>query len=80
MVVFLILIPLPLFFAHTIFGKRGLTAWITIEMIWTFCAAFTVVIYPLYESRVALTLVCKGIMKVNSQQYNDSLVLTVFVL
>ncbi|KZT37750.1 urea transporter [Sistotremastrum suecicum HHB10207 ss-3] len=63
MIVFLIVIPLPLFFAHTIFGKKGLTAWITIEMIWTFLAAFTVVIYPLYESRVALTLVGKGIIK-----------------
>jgi len=59
----IILIPLPLFFAQTIFGVRGLEAYVIIGIIWTFCSAFTVVIYPLYESRVALLMVLKGIVK-----------------
>jgi hypothetical protein len=61
----LILIPLPLFFASTIYGVGGLTAWVVIGIIWTFCSAFTVVLYPLYESRVALLQISRGVIKVN---------------
>jgi hypothetical protein len=42
----LLLIPFPLFFASTVFGVRGLTAWVVIGIIWCFCSAFTVVIVP----------------------------------
>jgi len=61
----LILIPLPLFFASTIFGVGGLTAWVVIGIIWCFCSAITVVLYPLYESRAALIQISRGIIKVN---------------
>jgi uncharacterized membrane protein YwaF len=40
------------FFAQTIYGVRGLTAWVVIGILWTFCSAFAVVLYPLYESRI----------------------------
>ena len=60
----IIIIPLPLFFAQTIYGVRGLEAWVIIGIIWTFWSAFTVVIYPLYESREALLMVSKGVIKV----------------
>ena len=33
-------------------------------MIWTFCSAFIVVLYPLWESRVAIVQICKGLVKV----------------
>jgi len=33
-------------------------------MIWTFCSAFIVVLYPLWESRVALCQIGRGILKV----------------
>ena len=62
----IILIPLPLFFAETIFGKRGLEAWVVIGMIWAFCSAIAVVLYPLYESRAALSMIGRGIIKVVS--------------
>lgn len=64
LVVMVILIPLPLFFSQVVYGTKGLAAWVVIGIIWTFVAAFAVVIYPLYESREALLLVCKGIVKV----------------
>jgi len=60
---YLVIIPLPLFFAQTVYGVRGLTAWVVIGILWTFCSAFTVVIYPLYESRVAITQILRGIVK-----------------
>ena len=62
--VMLLLIPLPLFFASTVFGVRGLTAWVVIGIIWCFCSAFTVVLYPLWESRAALAQISRGIVKV----------------
>ena len=60
----LILIPLPLFFASTIYGVGGLTAWVVIGIIWCFCSAFTVVLYPLWESRVAIVQIARGVIKV----------------
>ncbi|KAF8505220.1 urea transporter [Gautieria morchelliformis] len=63
LLVFIIVIPLPLFFAQTIYGAKGLTAWVTIGILWAFLSAFTVIIYPLYESRVALGMVLRGMVK-----------------
>lgn len=59
----LIIIPFPLFFAQTVYGVHGLTAWVVIGMIWAFCSAFAVVLYPLYESRAALLVITRGIVK-----------------
>ncbi|KAI0292035.1 urea transporter [Russula brevipes] len=41
--VMLILIPLPLFFASTIYSTRGLTVWVVIGILWCFCSAVTVI-------------------------------------
>ncbi|KAI0300569.1 urea transporter [Multifurca ochricompacta] len=62
-IIMLILIPLPLFFSSTIFGVRGLTAWVVIGILWSFCSAISVVLYPLWESRVALAQIAQGIVK-----------------
>ncbi|KAH9849395.1 urea transporter [Lenzites betulinus] len=61
--VMLIIIPLPLFFAQTVYGVGGLTAWVVIGMIWAFCSAIAVVVYPLWESRVALRTISGGVVK-----------------
>jgi len=61
--ILLILIPLPLFGASTIYSVKSLGVWVIVGMIWTFGAAFTVVIYPLWESRREIMLVGKGIIK-----------------
>ncbi|KAI0028046.1 urea transporter [Vararia minispora EC-137] len=61
--ILLILVPFPLFGEQTVFGVRGLTAWVTIGILWCFVSAFTVVLYPLWESRVAIIGICRGIVK-----------------
>jgi len=61
--VMIILIPLPLFFSHHVYGTGGLTAWVVVGIIWTFLSAFCVVLYPLYESRVAIGQILRGIVK-----------------
>ncbi|KAH7908804.1 urea transporter [Hygrophoropsis aurantiaca] len=61
--VLMIIIPLPLFFAQTIYGVRGLSAWVVIGIGWAFCSAFAVVLYPLWESRTALRMIWRGMIK-----------------
>lgn len=68
LVVLLLIIPLPLFFASTVFGKRGLSAWVVIGMIWAFASAFTVIIYPLWESRKELGGITRGMIKVRETE------------
>ncbi|KAJ7827131.1 urea transporter [Mycena olivaceomarginata] len=63
LLVLIILVPLPLFFASTVYGAGGLTAWVVIGIIWTFLSAFSVVLYPLWESRAAILLISRGIIK-----------------
>ncbi|KAF9066978.1 hypothetical protein BDP27DRAFT_944001, partial [Rhodocollybia butyracea] len=63
LLVLIILIPLPLFFAQTIYGVAGFSAWVIIGIIWTFTSTFVVVLYPLWESREALQLIGRGIIK-----------------
>lgn len=62
-VISIFVFPLPLFFASTIFGVRGLSAWVTIGIIWVFCSIITVVFLPLIESREALGQISRGIVK-----------------
>ncbi|KAG8683692.1 hypothetical protein FRC09_015913 [Ceratobasidium sp. 395] len=63
LVLMIIVIPFPLFFSQVVFGTKGLATWVAVGITWTFLAAFAVVIYPLWESREALFLVCKGVVK-----------------
>jgi len=62
-IVMILIIPLPLFFAHTIYTPRGLAAWVSIGIAWVFCSLLAVVVYPLYESRHGLTQIARGIIK-----------------
>lgn len=61
--IFMILIPLPLFGASTVYSVTGFTVWVVVGIVWAFCSAFAVVLYPLWESRAALALISRGIIK-----------------
>ncbi|KAG0696876.1 urea transporter [Suillus ampliporus] len=60
--VLMILIPLPLFFAQTIYSVTGFSVWVIVGIAWTFLSAFAVVIYPLWESRAAIRLISRGMI------------------
>ncbi|KAF9559110.1 urea transporter [Agrocybe pediades] len=62
-VVLILIIPLPLFFSQHVYTVAGLTGWVSVGVAWTFLSTVAVVIYPLYESRQALTQICVGIYK-----------------
>ncbi|KAG8936949.1 hypothetical protein FRC02_009086 [Tulasnella sp. 418] len=62
-VLLILIIPLPLFFSQVVYGVKGFTTWVSVGIIWVFLAAFTVVLYPIWESREALVMVTKGVTK-----------------
>ncbi|KAG2074411.1 urea transporter [Suillus decipiens] len=61
--VLMILIPIPLFFAQTVYSVTGFSVWVIVGILWTFVSAFAVVVYPLWESRGALLLISRGVIK-----------------
>lgn len=67
--VFMIIIPLPLFGASTVYSVAGFSVWVVVGILWTFCSAFAVVLYPLWESRTALAMIVKGMVKVNTNSW-----------
>ncbi|KIL65155.1 hypothetical protein M378DRAFT_11013 [Amanita muscaria Koide BX008] len=60
-VIFILLIPLPLFGAQTVYTAQGYTAWVAIGIAWVFLSICGVVIYPIFESRHALMRIAKGV-------------------
>ncbi|CDZ98323.1 urea transporter [Phaffia rhodozyma] len=61
--VFIILVPIPLFASGYVYPVKGFTAWVAVSVTWSFVAAFIVVLYPLYESRQELARIFRGIYK-----------------
>jgi len=61
LLVFIFIIPLPLFFAQTVYTPKGYAAWVAIGIAWVFCSIFGVVIYPVFESRHAIMQITSGI-------------------
>ncbi|KZT57370.1 urea transporter [Calocera cornea HHB12733] len=61
--VLVIIIPMSLFGSSIVYSVNGFGAWVIVGFIWAFLAAFTVVLYPLWESRKGLAMVARGIIK-----------------
>lgn len=47
----LVLWPMPMFGTGYIFSKGFFTGWIVVGILWMFCSAFCVGLYPLWEGR-----------------------------
>jgi hypothetical protein len=59
--IFIILVPMPLYGTGYIFSKGGFTAWVVIWMLWIFFTAFAVIIFPLIEGRSSVFTTLRGI-------------------
>ena len=62
-IVFLLLIPLPLFFSRYIFSPEFFTGWVSIGIAWVFMSSFAVVVFPLFEGRRGLKRNCGGLFR-----------------
>lgn len=56
-------VPMPLFGTGHIFSKGDFTAWVAVAMTWLFCGTIGVVLYPLFESRVAIATIASNVVK-----------------
>lgn len=59
----LILWPMPMYGSGYIFSKKFFTGWIVVGILWLFCSAFCVGLYPLYEGRHTMARTVKAIVK-----------------
>ncbi|KAJ7583799.1 Na+/solute symporter [Mycena floridula] len=62
-VVVMLIIPLPMFFAHYVFSKAFYKFWISISIIWVLLSGAFSVLMPVWESRREITLILKGSMR-----------------
>ncbi|KAF2668464.1 urea active transporter [Microthyrium microscopicum] len=47
----LVLWPMPMYGSGYVFSKKFFTGWVSIGILWMFCSAFCVGLYPLFEGR-----------------------------
>lgn len=47
----LVLWPMPMYGTGYIFSRKFFTAWVSVGILWLFCSAFCVGLYPLWEGR-----------------------------
>ena len=57
----LILWPMPMYGSGYIFSKGFFTGWVSVGILWLFCSAFCVGLYPLWEGRHTSTRTIKSI-------------------
>lgn len=50
-IAFLVLWPMPMYGSGYIFSKKFFTGWVVVGILWMFCSAFCVGLYPLWEGR-----------------------------
>jgi hypothetical protein len=50
-IAFLILWPMPMYGSGYIFSKKFFTGWVVVGILWMFCSAVCVGLYPLWEGR-----------------------------
>ena len=59
--VLLVLWPMPMYGSGYVFSKPFFTGWVVVGIIWMFCSAFCVGLYPLLNGRPAIARTVKAI-------------------
>lgn len=57
----LVLWPMPMLGSNYVFSKSFFTGWVSFNILWLFCSAFCVILYPLWEGRKTSTHTFKSI-------------------
>ncbi|KAI9809780.1 MAG: hypothetical protein M1825_000213 [Sarcosagium campestre] len=60
-IILLVLWPMPLYGSGYIFSKSFFTGWVSVGILWLFCSAFCVGLYPLWEGRHSMAHTFKSI-------------------
>ena len=59
----LILWPMPMYGSAYIFSKKFFTGWVSVGILWLFCSAFAVGLFPLWEGRHSMANTFMGIVR-----------------
>ncbi|MCJ1253665.1 hypothetical protein MMC24_001477 [Lignoscripta atroalba] len=59
----LILWPMPMYGSGYVFSKKFFTGWVVVGILWLFCSAFCVGLYPLWEGRKSMGNTFGGIIR-----------------
>jgi hypothetical protein len=57
----LVLWPMPMYGSGYVFSKKFFTGWVSVGILWMFCAVFAVGLYPLWEGRGTMARTAKAI-------------------
>ncbi|KAI9729260.1 MAG: hypothetical protein M1834_006930 [Cirrosporium novae-zelandiae] len=58
---FIILWPMPMYGSGYVFSKPFFTGWVVVGIIWLFCSAACVGIYPVFEGRKTIAKTCMAV-------------------
>ncbi|KAL3229185.1 Urea active transporter [Nakaseomyces bracarensis] len=58
---FLVVWPMPMYGSRYIFSKKFFTGWVVVMIIWIFCSAFCVCVFPVWEGRHGIYTTLRGI-------------------
>ena len=59
----LILWPMPMYGSGYVFSKKFFTGWVVVGILWLFCSAGAVGVYPLWEGRASMAHTFRGIVR-----------------
>ena len=59
----LVLWPMPLYGTGYVFSRKFFTGWVSVGILWLFCSAFCVGVYPVVEGRHSMAHTFRGIVK-----------------
>lgn len=62
-VALLVLWPMPMYGTGYIFSKKFFTGWVSVGILWLFCSAFCVGLFPLWEGRGSMANTMRGIVR-----------------
>lgn len=60
---FLVLWPMPMYGSRYIFSRQFFTGWIVVGILWLFCSAFVVGVYPVVEGRHTIVRTVRAVWR-----------------
>lgn len=54
---------MPMYGSGYVFSKKFFTGWVSVGILWLFCSAFCVGLYPLFEGRHSMVHTLRGIVR-----------------
>lgn len=58
----LVLWPMPMYGTGYVFSKKFFTGWVSVGILWLFCSAFMVGLFPLWEGKSSMVRTFRGVM------------------